>query len=70
MKNYIPKSGDFIFFDWEPDGVADHVGIVDYYEDGYVYTVEGNSDDKVRKKSYSIKSENIFGFAAPNFPQE
>ncbi len=69
-KNYIPKSGDFIFFDWEPDGVADHVGIVDYYEDGYVYTVEGNSDDKVRKKSYSIKSENIFGFAAPNFPQE
>ncbi len=66
-KNYIPKSGDYIFFDWEPDGIADHIGIVDYYEDGYVYTVEGNSNDMVRKKIYSIDSENIYGFAAPNF---
>ena len=67
-KNYIPKSGDYIFFDWEPDGSADHIGIVDYYENGYVYTVEGNSGDMVRKKVYNINSENIFGFAAPNFP--
>ena len=66
-KNYVPKSGDYIFFDWEPDGVADHIGIVDYYEDGYVYTVEGNSNDMVRKKVYDIKSENIYGFAAPDF---
>ncbi len=66
-RNYIPKSGDYIFFDWEPDGVADHIGIVDYYEDGYIYTVEGNSDDEVRKRVYDIKSEEIYGFAAPNF---
>ena len=66
-RNYIPKSGDYIFFDWEPDSVADHVGIVDYYENGYVYTVEGNSDDKVRKKSYPINSEVIYGFASPDF---
>ncbi|MGN0613867.1 MAG: CHAP domain-containing protein [Porcipelethomonas sp.] len=68
-RDYIPKSGDYIFFDWDPDGAADHIGIVDYYENGYVYTVEGNSSDMVRKKVYDIKSENIFGFAAPNFPQ-
>ncbi len=66
-RNYIPKSGDYIFFDWEPDGVADHIGIVDYYEDGIVYTVEGNSDDEVRTKKYKIDSENIYGFAAPDF---
>ncbi len=66
-KNYTPKSGDYIFFDWEPDGIADHIGIVDYYENGYVYTVEGNSGDVVRKRVYEIKSENIYGFAAPNF---
>ena len=42
-KNYTPVSGDYIFFDWEPDGVADHIGIVDYVENGYVYTVEGLS---------------------------
>ena len=66
-RNYTPKSGDYIFFDWEPDGIADHIGIVDYYEDGYVYTVEGNSSDMVRKKVYEIRSENIYGFASPNF---
>ncbi|MBE6846144.1 MAG: CHAP domain-containing protein [Ruminococcus sp.] len=66
-RNYTPKSGDYIFFDWEPDSVADHVGIVDYYENGYVYTVEGNSDDKVRKKSYPIDSEMIYGFASPDY---
>lgn len=66
-RNYTPKSGDYIFFDWEPDGIADHIGIVDYYEDGYVYTVEGNSSDEVRKRIYDIKSENIYGFASPYF---
>jgi hypothetical protein len=25
---YIPKTGDLIFFDWERDGSADHVGFV------------------------------------------
>lgn len=66
-RDYIPKPGDYIFFDWEPDTIADHIGIVDYYEDGYVYTVEGNSSDEVRKRIYDIKSEQIYGFASPNF---
>lgn len=26
---YTPKSGDIIFFDWENDGISDHVGIVE-----------------------------------------
>lgn len=66
-RSYTPKSGDYIFFDWEPDGVADHIGIVDYYENGYVYTVEGNSSDTCRTKSYSIDDSCIYGFAVPNF---
>lgn len=66
-RSYVPKSGDYIFFDWEPDGVADHIGIVDYYENGYVYTVEGNSNDTCRTKVYSINDSCIYGFAVPNF---
>jgi glucan-binding YG repeat protein len=66
-KNYTPVSGDYIFFDWEPDGVADHIGIVDYVENGYVYTVEGNSNDTCRTKSYRLDSENIFGYAHPSY---
>ena len=53
-----------IFFDWETDGNPNHVGIVTKVENGYIYTVEGNSSDAVREKSYSADSVNVFGFGA------
>ena len=37
--------GDAIFFDWDLDGVADHVGLVLGRDGSRVYTVEGNSGD-------------------------
>ena len=39
-KNIAP--GDAIFFDWDGDGGADHVGIVIGTDGSRVYTVEGN----------------------------
>ena len=51
-----------IFFDWEPDGKPNHVGIVTRVENGRIYTVEGNSSDAVREKDYSANSNHIFGF--------
>ncbi len=65
--SYTPTSGDYIFFDWEPDGVADHIGIVDYCEIGIVYTVEGNRGDVCCKWSYDLNDPCIFGFARPAF---
>ena len=37
--------GDAIFFDWDMDGSADHVGIVIGTDGSRVYTIEGNSGD-------------------------
>lgn len=54
--------GMIIFFDWEPDGKPNHVGIVTKVADGCIYTVEGNSGDAVREKSYSADSKYVFGF--------
>ena len=54
--------GMIIFFDWEPDGKPNHVGIVTKVADGYIYTVEGNSGDAVREKSYSADSIYLYGF--------
>ncbi len=54
--------GMIIFFDWEPDGKPNHVGIVTRVENGRIYTVEGNSSDAVREKDYSTNSNHIFGF--------
>ena len=56
------QPGMIIFFDWEPDGKPNHVGIVTKVENGYIYTVEGNSSDAVREKQYSANSNKIYGF--------
>lgn len=54
-------------FDWEGDGVTDHVGIVERVENGTVYTVEGNSGDSVRQNSYPIGSSVIYGYGIPAY---
>lgn len=35
--------GDIVFFDWNKDGVADHVGIVTANKGSYLETIEGNT---------------------------
>ena len=63
--DYEPKPGDLIFFDWEDDvqdGIADHVGIVEYVEDGRVHTIEGNSGNSVRRKDYDLDYAAIMGY--------
>lgn len=45
--------GDSIFFDWDLDGSADHVGLVLGTDGDYVYTIEGNRDDICITRAYS-----------------
>lgn len=61
-----PSSGFIIFFDWENDGVCDHVGIVEYLNGNTVHTIEGNSnEDTCRQKEYQIDSNVIVGYGMP-----
>ena len=62
-----PAPGDIIFFDWNNNGDPDHVGIVERVDDGYVYTIEGNSGDAVRQNLFPISSSAIYGYGAPEF---
>ena len=57
--------GDAIFFDWDLDGSADHVGIVIGTDGSRVYTVEGNSGDSVRQNSYPVGYYEIYGYGTP-----
>ena len=59
--------GDAIFFDWDLDGRADHVGIVVGTDGSKVYTVEGNSGDACKIKSYSLTYECIKGYGLMNW---
>ena len=59
--------GDSIFFDWDLDGSADHVGIVVGTDGSWVYTVEGNSGDACKIKSYDLNYECIKGYGLMNW---
>lgn len=58
---------DSIFFDWDLDGSADHVGIVVGTDGSRVYTVEGNSGDACKIKSYDLNYECIKGYGLMNW---
>ena len=69
---YTPKAGDIIYFDWDSDGegqdgAVDHVGIVEKVEGDYIYTIEGNSGDKVSHNAWKIGHYEIYGFGCPAY---
>lgn len=59
--------GDAIFFDWDGDNTADHVGIVIGTDGTNVYTVEGNSGDACKIRSYPVGSSVIRGYGLMNW---
>ena len=59
--------GDAIFFDWDLDGSADHVGLVIGTDGQRVYTVEGNSGDACKIKSYPLDYRCIKGYGLMNW---
>ena len=68
--NHIePIPGMIIFFDWADEsdgeglnGLPDHVGIVEKVENGRVYTIEGNTSDSCRRRSYPVGCFEILGY--------
>ena len=66
-RNCEPEPGYIIFFDWGGDGTADHVGIVEKCENGIVYTIEGNSSDACKQRSYPVGSSKINGYGVPAY---
>ena len=70
---YIPAQGDVIFFNWLEkdenenlfqDEKCDHTGIVEYYDSSTnkVYTIEGNSHDECKERSYNADDVQIMGY--------
>ena len=64
---YHPSPGEVIFFDWNGDGIPDHVGIVENCDGSTVYTIEGNWGDSVHTDAYPINSPYIYGYGPPNY---
>lgn len=45
VANEDARPGDLVMFDWQGDGVADHIGIVEenHADEGWMQTIEGNT---------------------------
>ena len=68
QQQYTPSAGDLVFYDWEQDGIADHVGLVAEVtpateaEAAKLITLEGNVEDRVQYMGYALDNPVILGF--------
>jgi peptidoglycan hydrolase-like protein with peptidoglycan-binding domain len=70
---HTPKVGDIVFYDWEGDGISDHVGIVESVNNnGTITAIEGNTSPSnnsnggwVMRRNRSLNS--VKGFGRPPY---
>ncbi|MDR2712054.1 MAG: CHAP domain-containing protein [Clostridiales bacterium] len=65
--SYTPMPGDIVFFDWDGDRSANHVGIVEFVDGDFIYTIEGNANDSCARRSYRLDSEKVLGYGTPAY---
>ena len=64
-EDYIPKSGDIVFF---LSNGAGHTGIVGYCDGTYIYTIEGNRSNCAGVWRIKLTNTTITGYASPKYP--
>lgn len=65
--DYIPKKGDLIFYKSltaTHNRPTDHIGIVLKSENGKVYAIEGNGDNRVALHEYALTDKYIVGYGS------
>ena len=70
---YLPKAGDYIFYDWnyattkDSKGWSDHVGIVVRTIGPVIQVIEGNKEDDVSYRYIFMNDPTIRGFGLPDY---
>ena len=73
---YVPKPGDYIFYDWQDSGTgdctgsADHVGIVETVSGGKITVIEGNYSNSVKRRTLKINGRYIRGYGVPDYASQ
>ena len=63
-----PSIGWIITYDWDGDGVADHIGFVEAINGDTLTCIEGNtSGGIVGRRTINWNSGYVYGYAAPNY---
>ena len=66
---YTPKAGD-IFFYGPSSTNATHTGIVVSVDDEKITAIHGNSNNQVRKSTYSLTNTKLLGFGTPAYEND
>ena len=65
---YLPKCGDLIFYDFSVSGNNwNHVGLVLYVENEYVFSIEGNISKSVKLRKHLLTDATIRGYGIPAY---
>lgn len=70
---YLPRPGDYIYYDWNSQGHgdctgwSDHVGIVVSTFGPVIKVIEGNKDDDVSYRYIFVNDPSIRGFGLPRY---
>lgn len=63
---YTPVPGDIIIFSSTP-GLYRHVGIVEKVENGKVWIIDGNCNNKVCHRAINLNASDIYGYGNPDY---
>ncbi len=70
---YTPQPGDYIFYNWDDNGVgdctgaADHIGIVVSVTGGTIKVIEGNMSNAVGYRNIKVNGRYIRGYGVPDY---
>ena len=64
-----PRVGAQVFFAKNGKGSEEHTGIVEKFDANYVYTIEGNASNMVKRKTYARNSDYILCYGYPRFDE-
>lgn len=73
---HVPKIGDWVLYNWQAKssgddaGAPDHVGVIIGLEEGQLLAVEGNYDNAVKLRRFSVNWEKLRGFICPRLEEE
>ena len=65
---YTPVPGDLIFYDWDDDPYAEHIGIVAEVYDTTVTAIEGNTSNMVAYRTYDLDDPCVIGYGLLPIP--
>lgn len=69
----VPEPGDYIYYDWDDNGVGDctgypeHVGIVENVNGNSFTVIEGNKSNAVERRTMQVNGRYIRGFGVPDY---